>query len=122
DNGVNPAWRNTVLHAIAATLWDPTLEEPQIKQTSDTLTFDWMQRWSDVSPGAGAYMSEADYIESDFTQAFFGSNYPQLYELKQKYDLLVLFYAHTAVGSEDWEMSEMILRNLPSQNDNLYRK
>ncbi|KAI1135180.1 FAD-binding domain-containing protein [Hypoxylon sp. FL0543] len=121
DNAVNPAWRNTVMHAIMATLWNATNSEDDIKAASDKLTFDWMQRWRDVSPGAGSYMSEADYIEPNSTQAFFGSKYQQLYRLKQLYDPFGVFYAHTAVGSEDWKMSDMILGNLPSQNSKLCR-
>ncbi|KAI2465659.1 hypothetical protein F4781DRAFT_408479 [Annulohypoxylon bovei var. microspora] len=119
DNAVNPAWRNTVMHAITATLWNTTNSEADIKAASDRLTFGWMQRWRDASPGAGAYMSEADYIEPNFSQAFFGSNYARLYRIKQLYDPFGVFYAHTAVGSEDWKMSEMILGNLPSQNSKI---
>ncbi|KAK8042995.1 FAD-binding domain-containing protein [Apiospora phragmitis] len=122
DNAVNPAWRETVLHAIVASLWDASLHAADIKQVSDVLTFDWMRRLRDVSPGAGAYMSEADYIEPDFAQAFFGAHYPRLYALKQAWDPRGVFYAHNAVGSEDCEMSEMILGNLPSQNSRLCRK
>ncbi|KAI1376436.1 FAD binding domain protein [Hypoxylon crocopeplum] len=122
ENAVNPAWRDTVLHAIVAQPWNGTNPETDIKAASDKLTFDWVQRWRDVSPGSGAYMSEADYIEPNFSQAFFGSKYPRLYQFKQRYDPLGVFYAHTAVGSEDWMMSEMILGNLPSQNSKLCRK
>ncbi|KAI0891562.1 FAD-binding domain-containing protein [Annulohypoxylon nitens] len=122
DNAVNPAWRNTVMHAIMATLWNTSSSEADMKAASDRLTYGWMQRWRDVSPGAGAYMSEADYIEPNFSQAFFGENYPRLYRIKQFYDPFGVFYAHTAVGSEDWKMSEMILGNLPSQNSKLCRK
>ncbi|KAK1972883.1 FAD binding domain-containing protein [Colletotrichum sublineola] len=122
DNAVNPAWRETVMHCIAAALWDPTAEESVRKAASDKLTFDWVQRWRDVSPGAGAYMSEADYIEPNFTQAFWGTKYEKALELKKRYDPNDVFYAQNAVGSENWEMSEMILGNLPSQNSKLCRK
>lgn len=122
DNAVNPAWRETVMHCILATLWDPTMPESDIKAASDKLTFDWMQRWRDVSPGAGAYMSESDYIEPDFQQAFWGTKYDKAYQLKQKWDPSGVFYAQNAVGSEDWAMSEMILGNIPSQNSKLCRK
>ncbi|KAL7625354.1 hypothetical protein AAE478_004570 [Parahypoxylon ruwenzoriense] len=121
DNAVNPAWRNTVMHAIVASLWNASSPEADVEAASNRLTFDWMERWRDVSPGAGSYMSEADYIEPNFTQAFYGSKYPKLYRLKQLYDPFGVFYAHSAVGSEDWKMSEMILGNLPSQNSKLCR-
>ncbi|KAK1717919.1 FAD binding domain-containing protein [Colletotrichum lupini] len=122
DNAVNPAWREAVMHCITAALWNPTANETVIKTASDKLTFDWMQRWRDVSPGAGAYMSESDYIEPDFTQAFWGTKYAKALELKKKYDPNDVFYAQNGVGSESWEMSEMIMGNLPSQNSKLCRK
>ncbi|KAK1983123.1 FAD binding domain-containing protein [Colletotrichum cereale] len=122
DNAVNPAWREAVMHCIAVVLWDPTAEESVRKAASDKLTFDWIQRWRDVSPGAGAYMSESDYIEPNFTQAFWGTKYDKALELKKRYDPKDVFYAQNAVGSETWEMSEMILGNLPSQNSKLCRK
>lgn len=123
DNAVNSAWRETVHFAIIAAQWDPDEPESGKKEKSDRLTFDWMARLREVSPGGGAYLSESDYIEPDFTQSFWGSGkYPRLYELKQYYDPLGVFYAHQAVGSEDWHMSEMIFGNLPSQNSKLCRK
>lgn len=73
DNAVNPAWRETCMHAILATVWSPTANDSTIVAASDTLTYDWMQKWRDVSPGAGAYMSEADINEPDFQQ---GMSFP----------------------------------------------
>ncbi|QMW39125.1 hypothetical protein G4B11_002405 [Aspergillus flavus] len=55
-------------------------------------------------PQSGAYMSEADLIEPNLQEAFYGANYPALYALKQKYDPTGLFFALTAVGAEDWEV------------------
>ena len=121
DNAVNPAWRNTVLHLITATFWDPAADAATIKAISDKLTYDWGKKLIDASPGAGAYMSESDYIEPNFTQSFFGSKYAKLRALKTKYDPNDVFYAQNAVGSEDWKMSEMIMGNLPSQNSKLCR-
>ncbi|UDD54878.1 hypothetical protein AFCA_002521 [Aspergillus flavus] len=53
---------------------------------------------------SGAYMSEADLIEPNLQEAFYGANYPALYALKQKYDPTSLFFALTAVGAEDGEV------------------
>jgi FAD/FMN-containing dehydrogenase len=122
DNAVNPAWRETVMHCIGAIFWDPTAPVAVRKAASDKITFDWMKRWRDVSPGAGAYMSESDYIEPNFTRAFWGTKYAKALELKKKWDPYNVFYAQNAVGSEFWQMSEMILGNLPSQNSKLCRK
>ncbi|KAB5532765.1 FAD binding domain-containing protein [Coniochaeta sp. 2T2.1] len=121
DNGVNPAWRETVFHAIMATIWDPSSTPAQIQAAGDKMSFDWAAKWRAVSPGAGAYLSEADYIEPNFQQSFWGTKYAKLLQIKQKYDPLGVFYAHQTVGSENWKMSENIYGNLPSQNSKLCR-
>jgi hypothetical protein len=121
-NAVNPAWRQTETLFI---LGGPTLPnnatDAQVAAASETLTTDWMQKWRDVSPGAGSYMSEGDINEPDWRQAFYGSYYARLYQLKQEYDPTGLFYAPTAVGSEDWEVTGQI-PYLPTQNGRLCRK
>lgn len=158
DNAVNPAWREAVLHAIAVMIL-PDPDPVAIAVLSERLTMDWLKRWRDVSPGAGAYMSEADVTEPDVQQcefscfslillspsprpislplfrffggrgkimadrllAFYGdSKYPRLYALKKKIDPHGLFYAPTAVGSEDWYVTDQI-EWLPTQNGRLCR-
>ena len=53
--------------------------------------------------------------------AFYGdSKYPRLYALKNKLDPYGLFYAPTAVGSEDWYVTDQI-EWLPTQNGRLCR-
>jgi hypothetical protein len=70
DNAVNPAWRDAVLHAIAViALPDP--DPKAIAVLSEKLTVDWLGRWRDVTPGGGAYMSEADVTEPDVQQCEF---------------------------------------------------
>ncbi|KAI0010346.1 FAD-binding domain-containing protein [Xylariaceae sp. FL0662B] len=122
DNAVNPAWRKTVLHAIDSVTWTQEMYTELITIWSSTLTNQWGPLWRSVSPGAGAYLSEADYIEPDFQHSFWGDKYERLYGLKKQLDPWDLFYAQNAVGSEDWEMSDWVLSNLPSQNSRLCRK
>lgn len=117
NNAVNPAWRKTCLHAITAILWDVDADVATISNASETFT-NLINLWRDVSPGAGAYMSEADILEPNFQQSFYGTNYDRLYSLKQKHDPTGLFYAPTAVGSEDWYITGQ-LTGLPTQNGKL---
>lgn len=78
DNAVNPAWRETVLHAIAVIfLLDPSPEAIAVQ--SERLTMDWLGRWRDVSPGAGAYASEADVTEPDVQQCMSPFSFPPLF-------------------------------------------
>jgi FAD/FMN-containing dehydrogenase len=56
-----------------------------------------------VAPNGGAYVSESNYFEKNFQQAYWGSNnYPRLLEIKKKYDPSGLFIVHNGVGSEEW--------------------
>jgi FAD/FMN-containing dehydrogenase len=61
-----------------------------------------MDELLEVAPGAGAYVSESDYFQRDWQTAFWGSNYPRLADVKQKYDPDGLFFVHHGVGSEEW--------------------
>ncbi|CAK43437.1 restculine oxidase precursor [Aspergillus niger] len=100
---VLPAWRDALSHVIVATEWDFTSSWETVYNSSLFVT-DWMDALREISPDSGAYMNEGDLLEPNFQQAFYGANYPRLYELKQKYDPTGLFFALTAVGSEDWEV------------------
>ncbi len=55
-----------------------------------------------LAPNGGAYVSESNYFEHSFGQAYWGSNYSRLREIKKKYDPDCLFFVHNGVGSEDW--------------------
>ncbi|KAH8884410.1 isoamyl alcohol oxidase-like protein [Thozetella sp. PMI_491] len=120
SNSVNPAWRKTVTHFILPAIWDQNATIAQIQAASKTLTTDWGAKWRAVSPGAGAYMAEADINEPNFQQSFFGSNYDRLYSLKQQYDPNGLFYTPTGVGSEDWVVTGQV-QWIPTQNGRLCR-
>jgi hypothetical protein len=122
DNAVNPAWRKLLMFAIMFVTWSPSDSTEYVTQLNKNLTYEWNPRWTALTPGSGTYMSESDYIEPDWQQSFHGTNYARLYDLKQKWDPGSVFYAQNAVGSEDWEMSEMLLEHLPSQDSKLCRK
>lgn len=46
--------------------------------------------------------SQADPLDPNWKQNSYGVNYERLLSIKQKYDPDGLFYAHHAVGSDDW--------------------
>jgi hypothetical protein len=78
--------------------WAEQFEQRQ--NFTDTI----MQDWRDLTPGSGAYLSESDRLEPNFQWAFWGSFYPKLLEVKEKYDPYNLFYAAQSVGSEFFEV------------------
>lgn len=55
-----------------------------------------------LTPGGGSYLSEADFRQPDFQQAFYGSHYSALRDIKRRYDPHDIFYALTGVGSDEW--------------------
>lgn len=119
DNAVNPAWRENLLFAIQSVRWSVNATAGQIWEARRGFTLGDMQRWRDVSPGAGSYLAESDRLEPDFQQAFYGDKYPRLLEIKRKYDPGDVFYAATAVGSEFWNV--VTANTLPSENGRLCR-
>jgi FAD/FMN-containing dehydrogenase len=55
-----------------------------------------------VAPDAGAYVSESDFFQQHWQDAYWGPNYPKLLKIKQRYDPDGLFTVHHGVGSEAW--------------------
>lgn len=119
DNAVNSAWRPNILFAQQAVRWPvngtakETLKIRQEFQTGD------MQRWRDISPGAGSYLAEADRMEPNFGQAFWGDKYPRLLKLKAQLDPHDVFFATTSVGSERWKVETV--NGLSHENGKLCR-
>ena len=55
-----------------------------------------------IVPDGGSYLSESNYFNAGWRQAFWGKNYPRLRSIKDRYDPTGLFVVHHGVGSEDW--------------------
>ncbi|HMD46881.1 MAG TPA: FAD-binding protein [Acidimicrobiales bacterium] len=74
---------------------DPDLAASQARRIGQAMTV-----IRDITPGAGAYVNQADYFEEDWQDSFWGTNYPRLVEVKRRYDPSNLFCVHHGVGSE----------------------
>jgi FAD/FMN-containing dehydrogenase len=55
-----------------------------------------------IAPDGGSYVSESNFFNPSWSQAFWGENYPRLLRAKRRYDPHGLFFAHHGVGSESW--------------------
>jgi FAD/FMN-containing dehydrogenase len=55
-----------------------------------------------VAPNAGSYVSESNFFNRSWQQAYWGTNHPKLQAIKKKYDPEGLFFVHHGVGSEEW--------------------
>lgn len=116
-NAVNPAWRETLLFAMLGATWGRNATDEEIAERNKGLV-DALRPWREASPQSGTYLNEADINEPGWQRAFYGDHYRYLYELKQKYDPWGVFYAATAVGSEDWFITDQRVY-YPTQNGRL---
>ena len=55
-----------------------------------------------IAPNAGSYVSESNYFNQSWQDAYWGTNYSRLRTIKAQYDPDGLFFVHHGVGSEDW--------------------
>lgn len=102
NNAVLPAWRNTTVHLQIGTPWNNTAPWSEMVAAQRVMTNEFVPQLTSVTPGSGAYMNEGDFNQPNWQQTFFGTNYPTLLSIKQKWDPNSLFYGLRLVGSEAW--------------------
>ncbi|UKZ76210.1 hypothetical protein TrVFT333_003907 [Trichoderma virens FT-333] len=105
-NAVLPQWRSSIVEVSLTLPYSFQVPFQDMIATQDTITNVVQPVIEAATPGAGAYMNEADFQQPDFQETFFGANYPQLLKIKKKYDPKGLLYARAAVGSEAWTVAE----------------
>ncbi|KAJ5358569.1 FAD binding domain protein [Penicillium cataractarum] len=103
-NAVNPAWRTAIAHVLMSTPWE--FNEPeQMAENRKLMTDLLVPSISKLAPESGAYLNECDFDQPNWKKAFYGKNYNDLLAIKSKYDPHSLFYGLTAVGSDEWTVS-----------------
>ncbi|KAK7973831.1 hypothetical protein PG989_015679 [Apiospora arundinis] len=102
-NAVLPVWRAAILHCIFVRPWNFSIPRTEMTDYQTRLTTQIMPKIEAATPGGGSYLNEANFQQSKWQEAFYGSNYPRLSEIKRRVDPRSLFYAQTAVGSEMWK-------------------
>lgn len=107
ESAVNPAWRETLMFLIVGNFW-PEGDEEALEVLNKKLTRSWMKSLIEITPGAGGYLNEGDVMDLNFGQSFWGANYERLLAIKKEVDPWDLFWAPTAVGSEDWFVSDQL--------------
>ncbi|KAJ7081459.1 FAD-binding domain-containing protein [Mycena crocata] len=84
ETSVNPAWRTSAFVMVFGALIE--------------IVHDALQVVRDVTPGSGSYLNEADILEPNYEEAFWGKNYMRLLEIKKKYDPTNLLTGWNYVG------------------------
>jgi len=117
--GLNPVWRDSVMHAD---VFDSTnlanITVAQFRAAKARLD-GHMDALRAATPGGGTYFNEADLLEPDWQNAFFGSNYNKLAQIKKVWDPWHVFWAPTTPGSEAYAVRTP--NEIPSQNGRLCR-
>jgi hypothetical protein len=103
-NAVNPGWRQALGRAATEMNWAGTNVRTLAKRKSDALKMDTALR--SLAPEMGTYVNEADPDMPDVQKAFWGTNYPRLLTIKQKYDPKGVFWCKPCVGGELWVEKE----------------
>lgn len=105
-NAVLPQWRSSIVQTSVTLPWNFDVPIGDMVATQDRITNEIQPILEAATPGAGAYMNEADFQQRDFQDVFFGTNYQRLREIKKKYDPQSLLYTVSGVGSEEWEVKK----------------
>ena len=102
SNAVQPALQEAFLSLIITALW--TWDQPwdEAAALQDEYTNVIRPVLEAATPGADAYINEANWQQPDWQDTFYGANYPRLRTIKSVYDPKDVFYGLTAVGSEIW--------------------
>ncbi|KAJ7869713.1 FAD binding domain-containing protein [Mycena olivaceomarginata] len=123
NNSVNPAFRETLMHAIAFDSASPVKDgrvlPANVVNAAHARLDSFVDAWRKLTPGSGAYMNEADMQEPEWQQSFFGDHYPRLLHTKRQRDPWGVFWAPTTPGSEAWEV--VVADGLPLQTGPLCR-
>lgn len=105
-SGLNPAWRDTMVHVIVVRFMSADMTFEEQEAVASNITEHDVPMLRSLEPGKmGAYGNEADADEVDFHESFWGENYPRLRGIKKSRDPDDLFIARKGVGSESWDDS-----------------
>jgi len=105
-NAIHPKWRNASSFSITMVSVDGAASLTAKAAAQDRLTNIVDKALRDASPNGAAYVNEGDLEEPNWQEAYWGSNYPRLLELKKKWDPNGVLYARTTPGTEEWESIE----------------
>ncbi|KAJ5817288.1 FAD-binding domain-containing protein [Penicillium robsamsonii] len=101
-NAVLPTWRDTLSFCVPSGSWDPHASPADMAARQD-LAVNYVQATLDAAtPGGGTYMNEVNYMQPNWKEVMYGSNYERLFQIKHKYDPDSLLYVKNGVGSDAW--------------------
>ncbi len=104
-NSVLPAWRDASVHQMIVGPWDWSSPWEENVAKDGILRDDVLPLLSEFS--TATYLNEGNAGQTDWKEAFYGSNYEKLEQVKGAWDPNNLFYAQTGVGSDMFALDSM---------------
>ena len=95
--GVNPAMRDALWHVVMGAAWTTKTPPTARIRLQNTISAS-VQPLKAITPDGGCYMNEGDWMEENWQQTFFGTNYDHLLDVKKRYDPTGLFNCWKCVG------------------------
>ncbi|TEA11815.1 FAD-linked oxidoreductase ZEB1 [Colletotrichum sidae] len=105
-NAVLPQWRDSIVQVSLTLPWSFDVPFADMRAAQARMTDVVQPVIEAATPGAGAYVNEADFQQRDWRDTFWGVNYPALLDVKHKYDPRGLLYNVAAVGSDAWTVAD----------------
>ncbi|KAL7625904.1 hypothetical protein AAE478_005128 [Parahypoxylon ruwenzoriense] len=105
-SATNPKFRESTDFAIVALPVPFGATWAQREDLQDVLTNIQDAAMKKAGPNGCAYVNEGDPYQADWQDHFWGSEYPELLEIRRKWDPNGVFYAVATPGTEDWEVIE----------------
>ncbi|EME88156.1 uncharacterized protein MYCFIDRAFT_26948 [Pseudocercospora fijiensis CIRAD86] len=103
-SGVNPAWREMIVHHIVARSWTQNTGSASIRRIQNDILYAKGGALQVLAPKTGGYMNENNRLDPDWKRDFYGAHYESLLGIKRLYDPADVFFCPTCVGSDRWEV------------------
>lgn len=103
NSSLNPSWRQALGQNVVHVRWSDQTSFSDQQQLQTYLTDIMVPQLAAIEPNLGAYTNEANANEPNWQSVFWGSNYPGLLQVKNKWDPNGLFRCNRCVGSERWD-------------------
>ncbi|CAK4031503.1 isoamyl alcohol oxidase [Lecanosticta acicola] len=105
-SGVNPAWRSMVVNHIVSRGFSRDTPAAEVVQIGHDVEHVKGTALRSLAPDTGVYMNEANFLDPDYEEDFYGSHYNRLRRIKRELDPDDVFYCQTCVGSHSWVQVE----------------
>ncbi|KAH7130580.1 FAD/FMN-containing isoamyl alcohol oxidase-like protein MreA [Dendryphion nanum] len=104
NNAIHPKWRNASSFVITNVIMGGNESWEVKKQKEHVQTNIVGKALREAGPDGATYVNEGDLYEPNWQDAYWGSNYPKLLQIRKKWDPKGVFYTQTTPGTESWEV------------------